>query len=78
MEFVVKMMMLLIIMMAMVVEMKLVMVMTDDLVQFKHGKLYPYLTNGFSHHYQLEESTFIFRGVRSNFEILFNFSMKIF
>ena len=23
-----------------------------------------YLTNGFSHHYQLDESTFIFRGVR--------------
>ena len=27
----------------------------------------PYLTNGFSHHYQLGESTFIFRGVRSDF-----------
>ena len=26
--------------------------------------LNPYLTNGFSHHYQLGESTFIFRGVR--------------
>ena len=36
----------------------------------------PYLTNGFSHHYQLEESTFIFRGVSSDFLILFNFSMK--
>ena len=36
----------------------------------------PYLTNGFSHHYQLDESTFIFRGVRSDFLILFNFSMK--
>ena len=36
-----------------------------------------YLTNGFSHHYHLEESTFSFRGVRSDFEILFNFSMKI-
>ena len=29
--------------------------------------LNPYLTNGFSHHYQLGESTFIFRGVRSVF-----------
>ena len=27
----------------------------------------PYLTNGFSHHYQLGESTFIVRGVRSDF-----------
>ena len=29
--------------------------------------LNPYLTNGFSHHYHLGESTFIFRGVRSDF-----------
>ena len=36
-----------------------------------------YLTNGFSHHYHQGESTFIFRGVRSDFLILFNFSMKI-
>ena len=28
---------------------------------------YPYLTNGFSNRYQLGESTFIFRGVRSDF-----------
>ena len=27
----------------------------------------PYLTDGVSHHYQLGESTFIFRGVRSDF-----------
>ena len=27
----------------------------------------PYLTSGFSNHYQLDESTFIFRGVRSDF-----------
>ena len=27
----------------------------------------PYLTNEFSHHYQLDESTFIFRGVRCDF-----------
>ena len=26
----------------------------------------PYLTNGFSHHYQLDESTFIYRGVRTS------------
>ena len=46
--------------------------------------LNPYLTNGFSHHYQLGESTFIFRGVRSDFYFylffffffFFFFSMK--
>ena len=36
----------------------------------------PYLTNGFYHHYQLDESTFIFRGVRSDFYFLSHFSMK--
>ena len=36
-----------------------------------------YLTNGFSHHYRLDESTFIFRDVRSDFYVLSNFSMKI-
>ena len=36
----------------------------------------PYLTNGFSHHYHLGESTFIFRGVRSDFYFLSDFSMK--
>ena len=36
----------------------------------------PYLTNGFSHHYHLGESTFIFRGVRGDFYFLFYFSMK--
>ena len=40
----------------------------------------PYLTNGFSHHYQFGESTFTFRGVRSDFIYFFflsHFSMKI-
>ena len=39
----------------------------------------PYLTNGFSHHYRLGESTFIFRGVRSDFNFLshfLNFSLQ--
>ena len=27
----------------------------------------PFLMNGFSHHYHFEESTFIFRGIRSDF-----------
>ena len=31
----------------------------------------PYLMYGFSHHYQLCESTFIFRGVRSDFYLIF-------
>ena len=39
-------------------------------------KINPYLTNGFSHHYQLGESTFIFRGDRSNFYFLSQFSIK--
>ena len=42
---------------------------------FNNG-LNPYLTNGFSHYYQLGESTFIFRGVRSDFYFLSHFSMK--
>ena len=32
--------------------------------------------NGFSHHYQLDESTVIFRGVRSDIYFLSHFSMK--
>ena len=41
-----------------------------------YTQINPYLTNGFSHHYYLEESTFIFRGVRSDFHFLSHFSMK--
>ena len=37
----------------------------------------PYLTNVFSHFYHLGESTFIFRGIRSDFQFLNNFLMKI-
>ena len=40
------------------------------------SKFNPYLTNGFSHQYHLGESTFIFRGVRSDFYFLSHFSMK--
>ena len=35
-----------------------------------------YLTNGFSNRYQLDGSTFIFRGVTSDFYCLSHFSMK--
>ena len=38
----------------------------------------PYLMNGFSHHYQLDESTFIFRSVRSDVLIFISFLMNFF
>ena len=38
--------------------------------------LNPLVVNGLSHPYHLDESTFIFRGVGSNFSFLFHFSMK--
>ena len=38
--------------------------------------LNPYSTNGFSHHYHLGESTFMSRGLRSNFQFSAHFSMK--
>ena len=34
------------------------------------------MTNGFSHHYHLGESSFIFRGIRSDFKFSYNFLMK--
>ena len=40
------------------------------------GLLAVYLMNGFSHCYQLRESTFLFRGIRSDFYFLSHFSMK--
>ena len=44
----------------------------------KQPKIYtyffnPYLTNGFSDRYQLGESTFIFRDIRSDFYLLSHF-----
>ena len=39
-------------------------------------QLSPLVTNGLSHPYHLDESTFIFRGVRSKFSFAFHFSMK--
>ena len=38
--------------------------------------LNPLVTNGLSHPYHLDESTFIFRDIRSNISILFHSSMK--
>ena len=40
---------------------------TDILVFASSDAIKPYLMNGFSHHYHLGESTFIFRGIRSDF-----------
>ena len=37
----------------------------------------PLVTNGLSHPYHLDESTFIFRGIGSIFSFLFHFPMKI-
>ena len=37
----------------------------------------PLVTNGLSHSYHLDESTFIYRGIRNDFSFLFYFSMKI-
>ena len=35
------------------------------------------MMNGFFRHYHLGESTFIFRGIRSDFDFSFHFSMKL-
>ena len=40
--------------------------------------IYPLVTNGLSHPYQMYESTFIFRVVKRNFSFLFHFSMNYF
>ena len=50
---------------------------------FEWGKLIkskfnPYVTNAHSYPYHLDESTFIFRGIRSSFSFLFHFSMNLF
>ena len=39
--------------------------------------LNPLVTNGLSHPYQFDESTFVFRGIKSDFSFSFHFSMKI-
>ena len=36
-----------------------------------------FLTNGLAHHYQLGESVVILRDIRSDFNFLFHFSMKV-
>ena len=39
-------------------------------------QIHPPVTNELSHLYRLDESIFIFSGIRSNFSFLFHFSMK--
>ena len=41
--------------------------------KFLPQQVNPYLTNGFAHQYHLDESTFSFSGIRSDFRFLFSF-----
>ena len=45
--------------------------------QGDRGVFNPLVTNGLSHPYHLDESTFIYMGIRSGFSFLFHFLMKI-
>ena len=49
------------------------MTVVDVMFFFILMSINPYLTNGFSHHYHLGESTVIIRDLRSDFEFLFHF-----
>ena len=46
--------------------------MQEDLVI----NINPFLINGFFHHYHLGESTFIFKGIRSDFKFPYKIFMK--
>ena len=48
------------------------------LIMFDATDINPYLPNGLSHHYHLGESTFVFRGFRSDFKFLSHFFMNFF
>ena len=48
----------------------------SDSKLLKFTTINPLVTNGLSHPFQLDESTFIFRGIRSDFSFLFYFSMN--
>ena len=47
---------------------------TNQLISL--GMFNPYMANGLAHHYQLGESTFILRDIRSDFAFLFHFWIK--
>ena len=46
------------------------------IMKVSNVKLDPYVTNGLSHPYHLNKSTFIFRGIRSKHLIFISFSKK--
>ena len=48
-----------------------------NLQQVQTASINPLLMNGLSHPNHLDESTFNFRGIRSDFSFIFHFSMKI-
>ena len=50
---------------------------SETLDHYHDYRLKLHVVNGFSHPYPLDESIFIFRGIRSNFSFLFHFSIKI-
>ena len=52
-------------------------VVANGAVVLTFREIYPLVTNGFSHPYHLGESIFIFRGTKSNFSFLFQFSINI-
>ena len=45
-------------------------------MSFLQSSFNPFVTNGFSHPYTLDESISIYRGIESEFSFLFDFSMK--
>ena len=46
-------------------------------VKTTSSMLNPFVTNGLSHPYHLDESTFTFRDIRIDFSFSFHFSMKL-
>ena len=52
------------------------MALTHFTMSFRARSVNPFVTNGLSHPYHLDESTFVFRGVESNVSLSFLFSMK--
>ena len=55
----------------------MIMFFKSGLPSLQVNGINPVVTNGLSHPYHLDETIFIFRGIRSNFSFLFHISMKI-
>ena len=51
-------------------------VTTTTILNLKGKSINPYVTNGLSHPYHLDEPIFVLRDISGNFSILFHFSMK--